>query len=143
MDGSRFDYFTVALSEDLSRRGVGPVALGFAASVLAALGIGADSGIDARRRRRRKKKRRKKRQRRGAAFCTGKNHCAVEGTCHAPSSEVQCFCFVTVNGDPFCSIGAVITDCVNCTAGETCVFLTGGRCGDLPTGCAKPCPDPL
>lgn len=130
MDGSRFDAWT--------RRRFGLAAGGLAASLFGLLSL--DGGNARKRKRKRKNKRRKK----GPPFCAGKNHCETVGTCHRPTSEVQCFCFVTADGgEPFCSIGMLLTnDCATCAAGQTCVDASGGRCGAFPFGCADPCPKP-
>jgi hypothetical protein len=132
MDASRFDAWT--------RRRFGGAAGGLAVSLLA-LAAGDDTAARKRKRSRKKGRKRRKKQ---PHVCAGRNHCETVATCHHPSAEVQCFCFVTVEGGkPFCSIGMLLTDdCSECAAGQTCVDASGGRCGAFAFGCADPCPKP-
>lgn len=132
MDGLEFDAWT--------RRRFGFAAGGMGAWLLS---LAALDKVGARRMGGKKRRRKRKRRKERLHVCAGKNSCQAEAYCHSASSEIFCFCYLTAEtGEPFCSQGSVIADCADCTEGQTCVILVGGRCGDLPTACADPCPSP-
>lgn len=147
MDAARFDSWTRKWDERMPRRALGGLAVG----AILALGVTAESTA---KRKKKKKKAKKKPATGGQSICLGKNHCGTEGTLEAKCGDhfntVPCFCYLTLDGDPYCGSGAGAVSpipennvCLNggcARQNGACVDMTGCTFG--PVGCTLPCPNP-
>jgi hypothetical protein len=156
MEDKAFDGFTRAMSQMMSRRATGALAVGIAAW------LGAEDDGEAKRKKKKHKK--QKCNRCGAACCAAGEVCIVRGTageqcvpeirtCTADDNNCRetttgglwcnyandCDCYVTTAGAVACLGPTASTSCGNCTVDADCTaaYGPGSACVQAGPGCTQ------